>query len=95
MLVLTRKRTEMIKIGDDIVITVIHTSKGSVKLGIQAPSDVRVLRGELNDRTEAAAEEDHDDVPHGPVYAAGHVMNHFSSEYVAELEDQTLVTLAK
>jgi carbon storage regulator len=87
MLVLTRKRTEMIKIGDDIVITVIHTSRGSVKLGIQAPSDVRVLRGELNDR----AEDDH----HGPVYSADHVSKQYGAEYVAELEDQVLVTLAK
>ena len=50
MLVLTRKRTESIKIGEDIVVTVIHTSAGSVKLGIQAPANVRVLRAELSDR---------------------------------------------
>jgi carbon storage regulator len=92
MLVLTRKRTEMIKIGDDIVITVIHTSRGSVKLGIQAPSDVRVLRGELNDRAE---DTHHDDVQHGPVYSADHVSKQYGAEYVAELEDQVLVTLAK
>ena len=92
MLVLTRKRTEMIKIGDDIVITVIHTSRGSVKLGIQAPSDVRVLRGELNDRVEDARNED---VQHGPIYSADHVSKQFSAEYVAELEDQVLVSLAK
>ncbi|HEY4260750.1 MAG TPA: carbon storage regulator [Schlesneria sp.] len=92
MLVLTRKRTEMIKIGDDIVITVIHTSRGSVKLGIQAPSDVRVLRGELNDRAEDAH---HDDVHQGPVYSADRVAKQFNAEYVAELEDQVLVTLAK
>ena len=47
MLVLTRKRLETIKIGNDIVIKVIQTGKGTVKLGIEAPSDVRVLRGEL------------------------------------------------
>ena len=47
MLVLTRKPAEMIRIGDDIVIKVIKTSKGSVKIGIEAPDDVRVLRGEL------------------------------------------------
>jgi carbon storage regulator CsrA len=91
MLVLTRKRTEMIKIGDDIVITVIHTSRGSVKLGIQAPSDVRVLRAELNDRTETAG----DDAEHGPVFTAAHVSKQFGAEYVAELEDQVLVSLAK
>lgn len=47
MLVLTRKRSEVIRIGDNVVIKVIRTGKGSVKLGIEAPADVRVLRGEL------------------------------------------------
>lgn len=47
MLVLTRKPAEVIRIGDDVVIKVIKTSKGSVKIGVDAPSDVRVMRGEL------------------------------------------------
>lgn len=51
MLVLTRKPAEMIKIGDDIVIKVIKTARGTVKLGIEAPSGVRVIRGELLEQT--------------------------------------------
>ena len=54
MLVLTRKRDEMITIGSDIVIRVIKTGKGSVKIGIEAPASVRVRRAELavtNDQT--------------------------------------------
>ena len=47
MLVLTRKRDEMIRIGEDIVIRVIRTGKGSVKIGIEAPAEIRVIRGEL------------------------------------------------
>lgn len=47
MLVLTRKKNEMIRIGNDIVVKVISTGRGKVKLGIQAPSNVRVLRAEL------------------------------------------------
>ena len=47
MLVLTRKRSEMIRIGEDIVVKVIRTGKGTVKLGVEAPAHVRVLRGEL------------------------------------------------
>ena len=47
MLVLTRKRDEFIKIGSDIVIRVMKTGKGTVKLGIEAPASVRVLRGEV------------------------------------------------
>ena len=49
MLVLTRKRSESIKIGNDIVIKVIQTSRGTVKLGIEAPAHVRVLRAELTE----------------------------------------------
>ena len=47
MLVLTRKRLETIRIGDDITIQVIQTGRGRVKLGIQAPAHLHVLRGEL------------------------------------------------
>jgi carbon storage regulator len=57
MLVLTRKRTETIQIGEDIFIKVIRTGRTSVKIGIEAPANVRVVRGELlesNDPTAAA-----------------------------------------
>ena len=47
MLVLTRKTQEKIRIGDGITITVIKTKGKSVRLGIEAPADVSVLRGEL------------------------------------------------
>lgn len=47
MLVLTRKPAETIRIGDNVVIKVIKTAKGAVKIGIDAPEDVRVIRGEL------------------------------------------------
>jgi carbon storage regulator len=48
MLVLTRKKDEMIQIGDSVVIKVIATGRGKCKLGIEAPSQVRVVRGELS-----------------------------------------------
>lgn len=47
MLVLTRKVGEQIKIGDDVIITVVRTKGKAVRLGIQAPSHVPVLRGEI------------------------------------------------
>ncbi len=47
MLVLTRKRSEMIQIGENVVIKVIQTGRSIVKIGIEAPDDVRVIRGEL------------------------------------------------
>ncbi|NNJ24614.1 carbon storage regulator [Alienimonas chondri] len=62
MLVLTRKSDESIRIGNDVVIKVIRTGKGTVKLGIEAPGDVRILRGELVDAAEpVAADADEDD----------------------------------
>jgi len=47
MLVLTRKQGERIQIGEDITITVVRTKGKAVRLGIQAPSHVPVLRGEI------------------------------------------------
>jgi carbon storage regulator CsrA len=47
MLVLTRKHQEKIRIGDDIVITVLRTKGKAVRLGIEAPPTVPVIRGEL------------------------------------------------
>ena len=47
MLVLSRKEGERIKLGDSIVITVVGVSGDKVRVGIQAPSDVLVLREEL------------------------------------------------
>ena len=49
MLILTRKSTQVIKLGEDITITVVRTAQGSVKLGIEAPSSIRVVRGECCD----------------------------------------------
>ena len=48
MLVITRKEAEMVQIGSDIIVKVVQTGRGSIKIGIEAPSDVRVLRGEMS-----------------------------------------------
>jgi len=47
MLVLTRKVDEAIRIGNDIVITVISIDKKNVRIGIDAPEDIMILREEL------------------------------------------------
>lgn len=48
MLVLSRKKSEKIKLGDSIEITVVRVCGNKVRLGIQAPADVPVLREELD-----------------------------------------------
>ena len=50
MLVLTRKANEQILIGDDITITLVRVRGNCVRLGIEAPREVRVVRGELAER---------------------------------------------
>ena len=54
MLVLGRKENESILIGDNIRITIISRSGSSIKIGIDAPGDVKVLRGELQRALNAA-----------------------------------------
>ena len=55
MLVLSRKESEKIKLGDEITITVVRVSGDRVRIGIEAPKDIIILRRELED--EEAAEE--------------------------------------
>ena len=47
MLVISRKRGERICLGDDITITVLEVVGSTVRLGIDAPDDVRVYRHEI------------------------------------------------
>ena len=47
MLVVTRKKGESILIGDNIEISISSIESGSVKLAINAPKDIQILRKEL------------------------------------------------
>ncbi len=47
MLVLSRKRFERLFIGPDIRITIVKVDRSQVRLGIEAPADLAVLREEL------------------------------------------------
>jgi carbon storage regulator len=66
MLVLTRKLMERLYIGDDVCVTVVRLEGGQVRLGIEAPRDVSVVRAELVPEREAAAGR-----PARPVRAVG------------------------
>jgi carbon storage regulator len=50
MLVLSRKESQRIRLGDSIVITVVKISGDKVRIGIDAPTSVLVLRDELEPR---------------------------------------------
>lgn len=55
MLVLSRKVGERVLLGDNIRITVVRVSGGGVRLGIEAPEDIAVVREEVVDAKLAAS----------------------------------------
>ncbi|HEY1067022.1 MAG TPA: carbon storage regulator [Pirellulales bacterium] len=61
MLVLTRKVGEKLHIGDNITVTVTMVKGNRVKIGIDAPADVRIVRGELQELEFEI--QGHDDAP--------------------------------
>jgi len=54
MLVLSRKVGERILIGDNISITVVRIAGGGVRIGVEAPSEMPVIRQELKEQLERA-----------------------------------------
>ena len=57
MLVLQRKKGDTIVIGDDIVITVTNIRDGKVKIGIDAPRELPVHRGEIYEAIQDGTEQ--------------------------------------
>jgi carbon storage regulator len=55
MLVLSRKVGEQIVVGDGIVITVVRLGQGSVRIGVEAPNEMAIMRQELVAETDQAA----------------------------------------
>jgi len=53
MLVVTRKIDEGVVIDDNIEITILEVSKDRVKIGINAPKEVRILRNEIYNTEQA------------------------------------------
>jgi carbon storage regulator len=56
MLVLSRKVGQRILIGDKISVTVVRIGQGGVRLGIEAPHDLEVIREELKSQQREPAE---------------------------------------
>ena len=53
MLILHRRRTEALRIGDDIRVVVLESDNGGTRLGIEAPTTVTILREEIIDEVRA------------------------------------------
>ncbi len=53
MLILTRKSGESIRIGNNIVISILESSSRYLKIGIDAPKDVAVYRNEIYEKIQA------------------------------------------
>ena len=58
MLVLSRKETQRIRLGDSIVISVLRIGGDKVRIGIEAPRDMLVLRDELEEFEDARTQYD-------------------------------------
>ena len=66
MLVLTRKKSEQIRIGNDIVVSILKTGRSTVKIGIDAPRAVQVLKEEMVDPEETLNQVTIDGFEHDP-----------------------------
>lgn len=53
MLVLSRKPGERVLIGDEIAVTIVRIGPNNVRLGIDAPRDMNIVREELREKTPA------------------------------------------
>jgi carbon storage regulator len=53
MLVLSRKVGERILVGDQVTVTVVRIANGAVRIGIEAPPEMAVIRQELQQRMES------------------------------------------
>jgi carbon storage regulator len=59
MLILTRRIGETLLIGDDITIKVVGINGNQVRIGIDAPLDVQVMRSELLKESEPELDDSH------------------------------------
>lgn len=57
MLVLSRKQNERIRVGKSVVVTVVRVNGDKVRIGIEAPSEMRVLRDELEEMGDVILED--------------------------------------
>lgn len=57
MLVLSRKVGEKILIGDNISVTIVRVAQGTVRVGVEAPQELPIVREEIRDQQTAAPDD--------------------------------------
>ena len=77
MLVVTRKTDESIVIADNIEVTVLEISKDKVKIGINAPREVKIFRSELK-----TAQQTNEQSAHISGAALEQLLNNCTYDYV-------------
>ena len=58
MLVLSRKVGQRILIGDDIAVTVVRVAHGTVRIGVEAPNALTIVREEIQHQREAQQQDE-------------------------------------
>jgi carbon storage regulator len=56
MLVLSRRESQRIRLGESIVLTIVRVNGDRVRVGIEAPADIRVRRAELEPEAQPSDE---------------------------------------
>jgi carbon storage regulator len=54
MLILSRRESERVHLGDDIILTIVRVNGDKVRIGVEAPSHIKILRTELERTSEAS-----------------------------------------
>lgn len=63
MLVLSRKERQKIRLGRNVTITIVRIRGNRVSVGIDAPEDVHIVRGELSQQDDELSREETDPLP--------------------------------
>jgi len=58
MLVLSRKVGEKILIGDNISVTIVRVAQGTVRVGVEAPQELPIIREEIKDQQTATPDDE-------------------------------------
>ncbi|MDC9591420.1 carbon storage regulator CsrA [Xenorhabdus sp. XENO-10] len=58
MLILTRRRQEKIRVGDDIEIVILGINGNQIKIGVKAPEGISVHREEIHQRIQQGIKHD-------------------------------------